>query len=141
MKGERCACKCAASEAQHMQSGSKNELRNMRGRTEASQRWLLRATVVRATGASETIRPFESHLNTALPHVQRSRVPRSRQLTAKRVGTPSYVCCMLCVMCSICMLHVVCCLLLRCYVVVCHVRCVRGRASCVCLGERVGMSW
>ena len=59
----------------------------MRGRTEPSQRLLLRATIVRVNGTRETSQPFEPHLNTALPHVQRSRVPRSRQPKAGRVGS------------------------------------------------------
>ena len=84
---ERFACKCTASEAQYMQRGSKNEVRTTCGRTGASQRLLLRATIVSAKGAGETSQPFEPHLNTALPHAQRSRVPRSRQRVGERVGS------------------------------------------------------
>ena len=58
----------------YMQRGSKNELRNMSERTEASKRFLLRATIVGAKGASETIQSFEPHLNSALPYVPLSRV-------------------------------------------------------------------
>ena len=83
---------------------------------------LLRAKIVSAKGASETV---QSHLNTALPRVQRSRVPRSRQ----RSGECDPFACMLnvvrCVFRVPCMLYVVCCC-----VVVC-------RARCVCTGVRV----
>ena len=71
-----------------MQCGSKNEWRNLFGRTGVSvQRVLLRCTIVCTRRARETIQVFEPHLNTALPHVQRLLVPRSRQLTAGRVGS------------------------------------------------------
>ena len=67
-------------------------------------------------GKRATIQLFEPHLNTALPHAQRERVPLSRHLTAGRVGylRMYVVCCMLYVVC--CMLYVVCCML---YVVCC----------------------
>ena len=86
-------------EAQHMQRASKNELRNTRGRTGASQRLFLRATIVSAMGASETTHPFWQHLTTALPHVQRSRVPRIQTTTSRARGISSCVCDMLCVVC------------------------------------------
>ena len=50
--------------------------------------------IISAETASETIQPFEQHLNTALPHVQRSRAPRSRQ-HGRVSGIPSYVSCIL----------------------------------------------
>ena len=50
---ERFSWKCAAPEAQHMQRRAKNELRNMRGRTEASQRFLPHATIVSAKGQAK----------------------------------------------------------------------------------------
>ena len=122
--GERVARKCTASEAQCMQRGSNNELRNMRGRTGAPQRLLPNATIVSAKGASETFQLFEPHLNTAWPHVQRSRVPRSRQPTAGKVASHRlYLVCR--------MLFVV--VIMR---VVCRARCVRASlhvALCVCV--------
>ena len=48
-----------ASSAQYIVRGSKSELGNTRGRTGASQRLLLRATIISAKGASETIQLFE----------------------------------------------------------------------------------
>ena len=126
--GERVARKCTASEAQCMQRGSNNELRNMRGRTGAPQRLLPHVTIVSAKEASETFQLFEPHLNTALPHVQRSRVPRSRQLTAGRVASLRlYV--------VFRVLFVV--VIMR---VVCRARCVRAGlhvALCVCALSRV----
>ena len=70
-----------------MQRGSKHEWRNMRGRMGDSQRLLLRATNVRAERAGKTIQLFKPHLKSALPRVQCPQVPRSRQLTAGRVGS------------------------------------------------------
>ena len=61
-----------------MQRGSKKD---------ASQRLLVRATIVSAKVTSETMQLFEPHLHTALPLVQRSGVPRSTQLTVGRVGS------------------------------------------------------
>ena len=98
----------------------------MRGRTEASQRLLLRA--VRVNGTSETCHPFEPHLNTALPHVQRSRVPRSRQPTAGRVGSlRMYVVC--CMLCALCMLYVVVIMCVQCCL--CALQCVLCMSSVV----------
>ena len=88
----------------------------MRRKTEASQRLLLRTPDHQRLGAGETIQLFEPHLNTALPHVKRSRVSRSRQVMAKRVGSLRW--------------YVVCCMLLRCRVSC--TQCVRRRACCVC---------
>ena len=91
------------------------------------------------------IQLFEPHFTTAQPHVQRSRVPRSRQQTARRMGSFR----MSVVLCVVCMLFVECC----CYCVgallsVCAQRCVGVRVvyvvvvvcmSCVraCVGDWV----
>ena len=132
--GERVACKCTASETQYMQRGSNNDLRNMRGRTGSPQRLLPHATIVSAKGSSETIQTSEPHLNTALPHVQRSRVPRSREPTAGRVA--SHRLCVVCyVLCASCMLYVVCCCYHACRVS-CAL-CVRGPVCCCCCVCRV----
>ena len=116
-----------------MQRGSNNELRNMRGRAGSPQRLLPHATIVSANGASEPIQLSEQQLNTALPHVQRSRVPRSREPTA---GCVHPFVCMLCVVCYVsfvfCMLFVV--VIMR--VPVSCALCVRAGlhvALCVCV--------
>ena len=54
---ERFACKCTAPEAQYMQRRAKNELRNMRGRIEASQRFLPHARIVSAKGQAKLFSP------------------------------------------------------------------------------------
>ena len=120
---------CTASEAQYTQRGSNNELRNMRGRTGSPQRLLPHVTIVSAKGANETIQLSEPHLNTALPHVQRSRVRRSR-LTAGRVASLRlYVESVLCVLFVVVFMRVVrrarpecCCVCRECCV--CVVTCV-----------------
>ena len=70
-----------------------------------------------APKASETAQLFERHLSTAVSRVQRSRVPRSRQLTTGRVGLLRK---------HVCGMYLVYCLLLRCRVS-CTL-CVGGRA-------------
>ena len=88
-----------------------------------------------APKASETAQLFQRHLSTAVSRVQRSRVPRSRQLTTGRVGLLRK---------NVCGMYLVYCLLLLCRVS-CTL-CVRGRACrewmsgvcCECAGGRVG---
>ena len=55
--GERLASKCTTSEAQCMQRGSKNDLWNMRGRTGAPQRLLLRVTIISAKEQANDFTP------------------------------------------------------------------------------------
>ena len=77
-----------------------------------SQRLLLRTTIISARGTGGTIEPFEPHLNSALPHVQRMRVPRSRKLTAGCVGSLRMY--GVCVKCKMLLLSCVCILCMLC---------------------------
>ena len=53
-----------------------------------------------APGPGKATQRFEPHLNTALPHVHRSRVPRSGQLAAGRVDS-LHVFVVLCGVCTV----------------------------------------
>ena len=88
----------------------------------AWENWSLAATASaphgrQRQGASQTVQLFEPHLNTALPRAQGSSAPKSKQLTARRVGMLCVVYCM----------YVDCC-----GVVLCRARCVCAGVCCVC---------
>ena len=82
-----------------MQRGSETDLWNMRGRTGALQRLLLRATIVSAKGSTRNcsaIRAASVHCAASCAAFACAKI----QTTDRQVrGIPSDVCCMLCPVC------------------------------------------